>query len=214
MHHIYWALWGSIGEAGGGANRFLCDRGIRMRQSQTITYNNGCTISALSCHYPSAASWPCITLKLVWHYNVCVWHYNTCMCARACVRLCACVCVAEQRNPFRQSGQCWKQFKDTSIIHILLCLVITLTLFNMFYWNEKIVLWLCVSAFAFVCLHVCVCVTESKRQLAWRRVSAHRKCAVIMFFFLLCCEGKGENSRKSLCCISLDYIYKNKEKIE
>lgn len=51
---------------GGGASRFPCDRGIGMHQSQggPYPYNNGCTISALSSHYPSTASGPCITLKL------------------------------------------------------------------------------------------------------------------------------------------------------
>lgn len=34
-------------------------------------WNNGCTISALSTHYPPAARWPRITLKLAWHC-VCV----------------------------------------------------------------------------------------------------------------------------------------------
>lgn len=59
-----------------------------MHQSQGGPYqhNNGCTISALSTHYPSAASGPCITLKLVWHHIMYLCGCG-CMCARACVRV-------------------------------------------------------------------------------------------------------------------------------
>lgn len=54
-----------------------------MHQSQggPYPYNNGCTISALSSHYPSTASGPCITLKLVWHHNM---YLCGCGCVRAC----------------------------------------------------------------------------------------------------------------------------------
>lgn len=57
-----------------------------MRQSQgsPYPYNNGCTISALSSHYPSPASGPCITLKLVWHHNM---------------YLCGCGCVCMRDRP-------------------------------------------------------------------------------------------------------------------
>lgn len=56
---------------------------------------------------------------------------------------CACVfAMAEQRDPFCQSGQCWKRFKATSTVDILSCLLacfIALSLFNMFSWNEELV---------------------------------------------------------------------------
>lgn len=93
---------------------------------------------------------------------------------------CACVfAMAEQRDPFCQSGQCWKRFKATSTVDILSCpfaCFIALTLFNMFGWNEKLVHR---NALAYPCKSVfvtfasaCVCVTKHKRQLelAWRGV--------------------------------------------
>lgn len=65
-----------------------------MHQSQggPYPYNNGCTISALSSHYPSAASRPCITLKLVWHHNMylCVGAGELCVHARQAWQMAQC----------------------------------------------------------------------------------------------------------------------------
>lgn len=78
--------------------------------------------------------------------------------------------VDEQRDPFCQSGQCWKRFKATSTVDILSRLFpcfSALTLFNMFYWDEKFVLCICASKYAHVCTYaVCVCYTYTRQKVA------------------------------------------------
>ena len=73
--------------------------------------------------------------KLIVKAQKCTSSHNTVVC------VCECVCVvAEQRDSFCQSGQCWKRFKVGSTVDILLRLLpcfSALTLLNMFSWVEE-----------------------------------------------------------------------------
>lgn len=93
-----------------------------------------------------------------------------------CASVTVCV-VAEQRDPFCQSGQCWKRFKATSTVDILPRLFsgfTARTLFNMFRRNEEFALRFRVSKCAcarklsvfiiFVCRCACMWVTGSRRE--------------------------------------------------
>lgn len=69
-------------------------------------------------------------------------------------RVCVCMHGAgEQRDPFCQSGQCWKGFKAPCTVDILsrpLPCFIALTLFNMLSRHEKLLPCLCASKCACV----------------------------------------------------------------